>query len=304
MVDVQAAPTRYFLVLIAGLLALSIALQVTRDRGWTAYEPATPVMWVRAPSAVRAASLGFDAIVADLYWMRAVIYFGRQTLSKEPDKNYDLLHPLLDLVTTLDPRFNVAYRFGAIFLSEPAPAGPGRPDLAIALLEKGFTLAPHRWEYLHDIGFIYYWHLREYDRGAAYLERAAEVPGAPIWLRSTAATMHADQGNRQSARLLWRQIHDAAENDTLRHVANIRLQQLDAMDAIDQLTPLVQRFEPLTGRAAADWRELVAARLVRGVPLDPTGTPYEIDPATHTVRVSERSKLWPMPTGFGAGLPR
>ena len=53
----------------------------------------------------------------------------------EPDKNYDLLYPLLDLVTTLDPRFNVAYRFGAIFLVRAAPGGPGRPDLAIALLE-------------------------------------------------------------------------------------------------------------------------------------------------------------------------
>ena len=304
MVAVQTAPTRAFVVLIAGLLAVSVVLQVVRDRGWTAYEPATPVMWVQSPSAVRAAALGFDAIVADLYWMRAVIYFGRQSLSRDPDKNYDLLHPLLDLVTTLDPRFNVAYRFGAIFLSESAPAGPGRPDLAVALLEKGFRLAPHRWEYLHDIGFIYYWHLREYDRGAAYLERAAEVPGAPIWLRSTAASMHADQGNRESARLLWRQIHDAAENDTLRNVATIRLQQLDAMDGIDQLTPLVQRFEQLTGRAPADWRELVAARLIRGIPVDPAGTPFAIDPVTRTVRVSEQSKLWPMPAAFGAGLRR
>ena len=36
-----------------------------------------------------------------------------------------LLYPLLDLTTTLDPHFNIAYRFGAIFLSEPYPAGPG-----------------------------------------------------------------------------------------------------------------------------------------------------------------------------------
>ena len=304
MIAVQTASTRVYLVVIAGLLALSGALQVTRDRGWTAYEPATPVMWVQSPAAVRRAALGFDAIAADVYWMRAVVYFGRQLLSNDPSKNYDLLHPLLDLVTTLDPRFNVAYRFGAIFLSEPAPGGPGRPEQAIALLEKGFRVAPHRWEYLHDIGFIYYWHLREYDRGAAFLERAAEVPGAPIWLRSTAASMHADQGNRQSARLLWRQIHDAAENDALRNVANVRLQQLDAMDGIEQLTAIVQRFEQLTGRAPADWGELVAARLMRGVPLDPAGTPFEIDPATHTVRVSERSTLWPMPAGFGAGQPR
>jgi hypothetical protein len=304
VVSVQTAPTRAFLIVIAGLLAVSVALQVTRDRGWTAYEPETPVMWVQSPSAVRSASLGFESIVSDLYWMRAVVYFGKQSLSKDPRKRYDLLYPLLDLVTTLDPRFNVAYRFGAIFLSEPQPAGPGRPDQAIALLEKGFTLAPHRWEYLHDIGFIYYWHLREYDRGAAYLERAAEVPGAPFWLRSSAATMHADQGNRASARLLWRQIHDGAENDTVRNIATIRLQQLDAMDGIDQLTALVQRFEQVTGRAASDWRELVAARLMRGIPLDPTGTPFAIDPATRTVRVSEQSTLWPMPAPFGAGLPR
>lgn len=304
MIAVQTASTRVYLVVIAGLLALSVALQVTRDRGWTAYEPATPVMWVQSPAAVRRAALGFDAIAADVYWMRAVVYFGRQLLSNDPSKNYDLLHPLLDLVTTLDPRFNVAYRFGAIFLSEPAPGGPGRPEQAIALLEKGFRVAPHRWEYLHDIGFIYYWHLHEYDRGAAYLERAAEVPGAPIWLRSTAAIMHADQGNRQSARLLWRQIQDSAENDALRNVAVLRLQQLDAMDGIDQLTPLLQRFVQLTGRQPAEWRELVAARLLRGVPLDPVGTPFEIDPATHAVRVSERSKLWPMPAGLGAGLSR
>ncbi len=42
--------------------------------------------------------------------------------------NYDLLYPLLDLVTTLDPHFRVAYRFGAIFLTEAYPSGPGRPD--------------------------------------------------------------------------------------------------------------------------------------------------------------------------------
>lgn len=302
MTAVQTAPTKAFLMAIAALLALSVALQVTRDRGWTAYEPETPLMWVQSPSAVRAASLGFDSIVGDLYWMRAVVYFGKQSMSKEPDKNYDLLYPLLDLVTTLDRRFNIAYRFGAIFLSEPAPAGPGRPDRAVALLEKGFALNPHRWEYLHDIGFIYYWHLREFDRGASYLERAADVPGAPIWLRSTAATMHADQGNRASARQLWRQMLEGSEDDRIRNVATIRLQQLDAMDGIDQLTPLVQRYQQTTGRVPADWRELVAARLIRGIPLDPTGVPFEIDVATASVRVSERSDLWPMPQPLGGGV--
>ena len=34
------------------------------------------------------------------------------------------------MATGLDPYFNIAYRFGAIFLSESKPDGPGRPDLA------------------------------------------------------------------------------------------------------------------------------------------------------------------------------
>ena len=57
--------------------------------------------------------------------------------TSKASQTYPLLYPLLDLTTTLDPRFNIAYRFGAIFLAEPYPGGPGRPDLAIALLEKG-----------------------------------------------------------------------------------------------------------------------------------------------------------------------
>jgi hypothetical protein len=291
-------------VVIAGLLGLSVALQVTRDRGWAPYEPVTPVMWLQSASTMKRAALGYDSLVADLYWMRAVVYFGRQSLSTEANKNYDLLYPLLDFVTTLDARFNVAYRFGAIFLSEPPPAGPGRPDHAIALLEKGFRLQPHRWEYLHDIGFIHYWHRRDFEEGARWMERAAEVPGAPIWLRSTAATLHADRGNRDGARLLWRQLGEAAENETLREVASLRLAQLDAMDAIDDLAARADRFERATGRFPATWQDLISAGLLRAVPQDHSGTPYTLDPEERAVKVSRTSALWPMPQRIGTEVAR
>ena len=87
---------------------------------------------------------------------------------------------MLDLVTTLDPRFTVAYRFGAIFLTEAYPSGPGRPDLAIALLERGIAQDGGRWEYMHDIGFIYYWWLKDYQEAAEWFDRAGKAPGAPI----------------------------------------------------------------------------------------------------------------------------
>jgi hypothetical protein len=292
--------TSHYLLAIAGLLAAAIGLQVWRDRGWQAYQPPTPVTWLRAGPQIRRAALGFDALLADIYWIRAVVYFGRQGLSTDPEKNFDLLHPFLDLVTTLDPRFTSAYRFGAVFLSEAMPEGPGRPDLAMDLLQRGHDRNPERWEYLHDIGFVEYWYRRNFGSAARWFERAAEVPGAPFWLKSTAAMMHTQSGDRASARDLWRHMIETAETENIVNMARLRLAQFDAMDALDALDALIARFSTATGRLPTDWSELVAARLLRGVPQDPTGKPYEIDPATGRARVSERSPLWPMPQGFTA----
>jgi len=292
--------TAHYIVVIAVLIVVAIALQVRRDDGWQAYEPATPMMWLRAPRILPRLSLGFDPLVADAYWIRAVVYFGKQRLSLDPNKNYDLLHPLLDLVTTLDPRFVAAYRFGGIFLSEPPPGGPGRPDLAIDLLQRGAARTPERWEYPHDVGFIYYWHHRNFTRAAEWFDRASRIPGAPIWLKSTAAGMLARGGDRESARMLWRQIREGADNDWLKNTAEIRLAQFDALDAIDALNLIVWRYEVRVGRMPGSWQELVSARVLRAIPLDPAGVPYVLDPVNEDVKLAQRSPLWPLPEGFEA----
>lgn len=280
------------------LLAISIALQVWRDRGWQAYEPASPVMWLHAGPAMSRAALGFDALLADLYWMRAVIYFGRESMSTRPDKDFAQLFPLLDIVTSLDPRFIVAYRFGAYFLSEPPPDGPGRPDAAVALLERGLARNPERWELPHDLGFVYYWHTGDLEKAAIWMARASTIPGAPFWLKSSAALMHTERGDRDSARQIWRQIGESAGNDLLRRSAELRIAQFDAMDAIDVLNVMVWRYQARTGRIPATWRELIEAGVLRDVPLDPAGVAYEIDQLQQDVRVAAWSPLWPMPQGF------
>lgn len=296
--------TAHYIVAIALLMTLAVALQVLRDRGWQAYEPPTPVLWLQAGPAMSRSVLGFDAIAADLYWIRTVVYFGRQRLSEAADKNYDLLYSLLQLVTSLDPRFTVAYRFGAVFLSEPPPGGPGRPDQAIALLERGVEVSPEKWEYLHAIGFVHYWSHRNYAAAAEALERASRIPGAPIWLTSTAALMRAEAGDRASARLLWQQLHDSADDRSLRDLAETRIAQFDALDALDALNEAVWRFEARRGRPAAGWDELIAAGVLRRTPLDPAGVPYVFDPVNEDVRLSESSPLWPLPTGFDSHGPR
>jgi hypothetical protein len=287
---------RWPLVGIALLLSLSVAIQVIRDRGWQPYEPTNPFLWLPSGSLVKRISLGFDSLVADVYWMRAVVYYGGQRRAEGEARNYDLLYPLLDVVTTVDPQFQIAYRFGAIFLTEAYPNGPGRPDQAIALLKRGIDNDQARWQYMEDIGFIYYWWAQDYEAAAQWFDRAGDQKEAPTWLKPLAATTLAQGGNRASSRFLWKQILSTTDVDWLKTSAEQRLAQLDAMDVIDQLNVIADRFAARVGRAPANWQELVAGERLRGIPLDPSGEPYVIDPSTGHVTVSRQSRLWPLPT--------
>lgn len=277
------------------LLALGATLQAARDRDAVAVS-FRPRAWSAPPRIARRAALSFSAALADVYWIRAVQHYGRTRRAGGAAPGYDLLYPLLDAATTLDPRFEAAHRLGAVFLAEPPPGGPGRPDLAAALLRKGIEHAPARWRYLRDLGFVHYWWLRDVDEAARWFERAADLPGAPGWLRPLAATTKAEGGDRSGARALWRRVRDSAGDLWMRREAARRLAQLDALDAVDRHQAAVDGFRARTGRPPASWRELRAAGGAPRTPVDPTGVAYELRP-DGTVALSRRSALFPLPEG-------
>ncbi len=292
-------PATFGVALIV-LVAVFVSTTVVRDRTYAASAAETELLYLPSGDVVERMALSFDSLLADIYWIRAIQHYGGTKRSESEEKNYDLLGPLLDITTTLDPHFNVAYRFGSIFLTESYPNGPGRPDLAIALLEKGIEAMPDRWEYYMDIGFIYYWWLQDYENAASWFERAADVPGSSWWLRSLAANTLAAGGSRESSRLLWQQMYDSADNDWIRTEAARRLTQLRALDDIDQLIALAVRFNEQAGRPPRSWDELIQAGLLAGHPVDPTGLPYVLDFESGTMNVSTDSELFPLP---GESLP-
>ncbi|MGE3402729.1 MAG: hypothetical protein AB7K63_09100 [Vicinamibacterales bacterium] len=280
------------MVMLAGIVGLAAAHERL---------PALPLppadadfMYLRSPSAASRLALSYDALAADAYWIRALQYYGGQRLSPERGRNFDRLYPMLDLATSLDPHFNIAYRFGAIFLGEPFPAGAGRPDQAIALLMKGLASQPQRWEFAYDIGFVHYWWRQDYAQAADWFQRAADIDDAPSWLPPLAAVVLAEGGSRASSRLLWQQILETAEVDWLRRTAERRLQQLDAMDAIEQLSRIAAAYEQRAGVPLRGWDQLVRSGMLRGVPADPEGYPFVIEPRG-AVGLHPDSPLNPLP---------
>ena len=269
-------------------------MQIDRETRFPAREPADQVLYVSSPGVMTRAVLSFDALAADAYWIRAIQYYGRNRLLRRSDARYDLLYPLLDLTTSLDPRFSVAYRFGAFFLSERAPGGADRPDLAIRLLEKAIRENPDRWEYPHDIGFVYY-KRGNYKDAADWFRRASQVPGATNWLGPLAAVTLATGGDLRSSRLLWQNILQTSEQSWLRTAAQTRLRQLDAAETKIRLEALTAEYERRHGDPPASWEDLVRDGAIPGVPLDPAGYPYVLNPWWGMVDVSGESPMWPLP---------
>lgn len=285
---------RAFLLLIV-LMGAVVGLQALHERGGGPPAGATAKMlYVRSPEAMKRLALSYDDLLADIYWIRAVQHYGSTKLSTDPDRQYDLLYPLLDLTTSLDPRFDVAYYFGSIFLAESPPGGPGRSDLAIALLEKGLRAQPLKWEFAQSIGFVHYWWRQDYQEAAAWFSRAAAFPNAPFWMAPLAAVTLAQGGSRESSRLLWQHIERTVEHESFRNEATRRLQQLDAMDQLDGLREVVAAFQRRVGRLPSGWEELRRAGYLRGIPVDPTGTPYRLQ--SGIVSLGPDSRLNPLPT--------
>ena len=281
---------------LAALLGLATVVQVVRDRVFAHQAVEDQLLYVRSGSVMQRAALSYGAVLADLYWIRALQHYGRERGKPDGQRRYELLYPLLNLATTLDSRFTVGYRFGAIFLAEPHPGGAGRPDQAIALLKNGIAANPGKWDYYHDVGFIYYWNLHDYQKAAEWFQRGADVPGAPWWLRTYAAVMLTRGGDLQSSRAMWQQLSRNEENDWLRRTAQLRLMQLDALDQIDTLKRTVSEFARTTGRPPSSWEQMIAAGVLRGIPIDPAATPYTLIPSTGDVKVAAWSKLHPLPT--------
>lgn len=285
---------------LVALLGAAVGTQVVRDARYPRDVAAESVLYVPSGAVLDRLALSYDALLADVYWIRALQHFGGTRLDPRRQKDYALLYPLLDITTTLDPHFNIAYRFGAIFLSEAPPGGPGRPDLAVKLLEKGLRARPGDWRYMQDIGFIHYWWLHDYRKAAEWFERGAAVEGAPFFLRSLAATTLAEGGDRASSRALWTALRDSAEHEWLRENATWRLRQLDALDDIDALTRIVERYVASGARLPFTWEAMIRAGYLRAVPRDPTGTPYYLGTFSGTVEVASDSPLSPMPVAEGA----
>lgn len=231
-------------------------------------------LFISNPKIVKRASLGFNGLMACIYWTRTVQYFGHRHFLRE--HTYNELAPLLEITTTLDPNLIPAYEFGASFLAPRPPNGAGQPYRAIQLMQYGIQHNPNNWRLYYDLGFVYYTELKDYKQAGAVFAQGSKVPDAHPFLRVLAAQMAEHASDYATASMLWTTTYESSNEKNIRENAMEHLRSLRVDEDVTQLQAAVARFEQANGRVPASLWELAAAEHLRGIPVDPEGNPYEL----------------------------
>jgi tetratricopeptide (TPR) repeat protein len=267
--------TVVFSVLLVGCIAASVLLLRRLDQV-RADATLEEVLYISSPKALKRLSLGYDGLLANIYWTRAVQYFGSK--HHVGARRFDLLAPLLEITTTLDPHLLVAYEYGANFLAPQPPNGAGMPERAIQLEEFGIRNNPDEWRLYYNNGFIHYMELKDYKGAAEAFARGSRVPNAHPFLALLAGKMAEHAGDRQMARMMWGTTYQTTKDPNVRANAAAHLRALQADEDVTNLEALASRYQQQAGRFPFSFSELEAAGLLRGTPIDPVGHPYKLMP--------------------------
>lgn len=262
------------LLLLVGLgLAAIWQLQIRIDAQRAAVIEESNDLLITSPRLLKLVSLEYASLLGEIYWTRAVQYYGEQ--HEAHSRDFESLWPLLNVATTLDPQLLPAYRFGAMFLSDAIPQGAGRPDQAIQLIQRGMQANPDYWRFYQDLGFIYYFDLKDYAKASQAFLDGSRKPNAQVWMKVMAAKVAAEGDNFETSMFLWNDIYKNAKDSDTKSGALAHMQVLQAQQDCKQLDALADEYEKHFARRPGSVTELLEGGLLRALPADPAGYPYE-----------------------------
>jgi tetratricopeptide (TPR) repeat protein len=258
-------------LLVAGFVGVW-QLQKKIDAQQSATRVPIDQLAVRSPKIVKSLSLEYAPLMAAIYWTRAVQYYGEK--HKLRDRDLQLLWPLLDIASTLDPHLMATYRFGSIFLAQKSPAGAGQPELAIELLQRGVQANPDEWRLYQDMGNVYYFDMRDYAKASAAFEQGSKNSKSFLWMKVLAAKIAGEGESPETSYFLWQQVYNTTTDPLIKKNAEEHLVLMKAQLDMKEIDRLADEYEKQTGHQATRLGELVQAGLLKGMPKDPEGYPY------------------------------
>ena len=235
-------------------------------------------LFVPRPEVAKVTALGFDALVADYYWLQAVQIVGGEEL---PEARSQLLGALIDVVTTLDPRVDHPYRFAAVWLTEDEAA----VRKANELLRRGIEHHPDEWRNRFYLGFNQFFYLDDREAAAETLEGALELPGAPLYLRRLVARLKSEGEGLDVAEAFLRELLQGAADPFARAEYEKALDEIHVERIARHLDAARLEYVKRNGRDIERVEDLASGpgAVIRRLPPEPHGWEWTLDPETGSI---------------------
>lgn len=136
--------------------------------------------------------LDFDEAVADLIWVRGMIYFADAYFNK---KSYRWLSHIIDVVTTLNPRLHQAYEFAGVVLTKEKHELPK----TLRILHRGIDQFHNDWKLRLYASMAQLALDSNFNAAAELLRPVASQEDVPGHIKTMCATMMTKAGNRRVA---------------------------------------------------------------------------------------------------------
>ncbi|MCC7203286.1 MAG: hypothetical protein IT393_11585 [Nitrospirae bacterium] len=237
---------------------------------------------------LKAAVIGYEQLTADIIWLQVVQVIGDDTVT--PD-GYEWIYHALDVVTTLDPKFDYAYQLGGITLSALGNA----PEKSNALLYKGMRENPDVWQIPFYIGFNNFFYLNEYGKAAEYMARASELPGHPEYLPKLASRLYVQAGDPDVALDFLLKMYKESGDDKVRITLDRRIKEVTVERDALFLEEAIKKYKAVFKAYPERLIELVERGIIVELPAEPLGGYYYFNPEDGRVYssvVKDRMKVY------------
>ena len=238
------------------------------------------VAFVPEPRLAELAAFGFDALLGDYYWLQAVQIVGRD---EGPAGRSDHLGRLVDVVTTLDPWVDHAYRFAAVWMTDDEAA----VRHANAILERGIAHHPDEWRNRFHLGFNHFFYLGENTQAADALAPAVGLPGAPRYLGRLAARLRSEGsgGELESAAAFLHELRRQTPDPYAAAEYEKALDEIEAERRARQLDLARAEFNRRQGHDIEHVEDLVRVSppVLHALPKEPHGFEWTLDPENRRI---------------------
>lgn len=194
------------------------------------------------------------------------------------DNAYPYLYHILDITTSLDPRFINAYNFGSFFLAIYA----NEEKEGIELAEKGIKNNPEDWKPAFELGFIYFMK-HDYENAYKYFSLANTLPDMPAQYKTFAPYAMGKFASPEQGIKMWEAMEKMSDNEFIRQAARNNIAVLIQKRNIDMLINAVKVYKNRFHKMPSSLLELVQKGIIKKLPEPVGGMPYEYDPSTGNV---------------------